>query len=164
MTERFEITTILQKELATISDVFGTLETGSPDNPSVTKESVHHFYKYVSGSVLTRPAWFMDVTQAGEGIVDVTTHLVDLVQWECFPEQTLTYNDIEIISARRWPTKMTRSEFAAITKVNEFPDYLKPYVVNDSVLNIYCNGEINYKVKGVHAKVSVPWACTPLTL
>jgi len=158
MTERFEITTILQKELATISDVFGTLETGSPDNPSVTKESVHHFYKYVSGSVLTRPAWFMDVTQAGEGVVDVTTHLVDLVQWECFPEQSLTYNDIEIISAKRWPTKMTRSEFAAITKVNEFPEYLKPYVVNDSVLNIYCNGEINYKIKGVHAKVSVTWA------
>jgi len=158
MTERFEITTILQKELAAISDVFGTLEQGSPVKPAVTKESVHHFYKYVSGSVLTRPAWFMDVTQAGEGIVDVTTHLVDLVQWECFPEQTLNYNDIEIISAKRWPTKMTRSEFAAITKVNEFPEYLKPYVVNDSILNIYCNGEINYKIKGVHAKVSVTWA------
>jgi predicted dehydrogenase len=158
MTERFEITTILQKELSMIRDVFGTIETGSPDKPAVTKESVHHFYKYVSGSVLTRPAWFMDVTQAGEGIVDVTTHLVDLVQWECFPEQVLNYNDIEIVSAKRWATKMTRSEFAAITKVNEFPDYLKPYVVNDSVLNIYCNGEINYKIKGVHAKVSVTWA------
>ena len=158
MTERFEITTILQKELAAISELFGTLEQGSPAKPSVTKESVHHFYKYVSGSVLTRPAWFMDVTQAGEGVVDVTTHLVDLVQWECFPGQTLTYNDIEIVSAKRWPTKMTRSEFAAITKVNEFPEYLKPYVVNDSVLNIYCNGEINYKIKGVHAKVSVTWA------
>lgn len=158
MTERFEITTILQKELSTIADVFGTMETGTPANPAVTKESVHHFYKYVSGSVLTRPAWFMDVTQAGEGIVDVTTHLVDLVQWECFPEQTLSYNDIEIVSAKRWATKMTRSEFAAITKVNEFPDYLKPYIVNDTVLNVFCNGEINYKIKGVHAKVSVTWA------
>jgi hypothetical protein len=42
--------------------------------------------------------------------------------------------------------------------VNEFPEYLKPSVTNDSVLNIYCNGEINYKIKGVHAKVSVTWA------
>jgi len=157
MTERFEITTILQKELSTITDVFGTIEEGSATKPAVTKESVHHFYKYVSGSVLTRPAWFMDVTQAGEGIVDVTTHLVDLVQWECFPEQTLDYKDIEIVSAKRWPTKMTLSEFTAITKVKEFPDYLKSSIVNDSVLNIYCNGEINYKIKGVHAKVSVTW-------
>ena len=73
-------------------DVFGKLEEGTPDNPSVTKESIHHFYKYVSGNILTRPAWFMDTKQQGEGIVDVTTHLVDLVQWECFPEQTLDYS------------------------------------------------------------------------
>jgi len=158
MTERFEITTILQKELSQISEVFGTLEPGTPEKPAVTKESVHHFYKYVSGSVLTRPAWFMDVTQAGEGIVDVTTHLVDLVQWECFPEQALEYKDIELISAKRSATKMTRSEFEAITKVPSFPDYLKSAIEKDSILNIYCNGEINYKLKGVHAKVSVTWA------
>ena len=37
MTERFEITTILQKELSTISEVFGTIEPGSADNTDVTK-------------------------------------------------------------------------------------------------------------------------------
>lgn len=159
MTERFEISTMLQKELSMIPEVFGTLVNGTPDNPAVTKESVHHFYKYVSGSVLTRPAWFMDVTQAGEGVVDVTTHLVDLVQWECFPEQTLDYTkDIELISAKRTATEMTRSEFTAITKVEAFPDYLKSAISNDSILRIYCNGEINYKLRGVHAKVSVTWA------
>ncbi len=159
MTERFEISTMLQKELSMIPEVFGTLVNGTPDNPAVTKESVHHFYKYVSGSVLTRPAWFMDVTQAGEGVVDVTTHLVDLVQWECFPEQTLDYTkDIEIISAKRTATEMTQSEFTAITKVEAFPDYLKSAIVNDSILRVYCNGEINYKLRGVHAKVSVTWA------
>jgi len=159
MTERFEISTMLQKELSMIPEVFGTLVNGTPDNPAVTKESVHHFYKYVSGSVLTRPAWFMDVTQAGEGVVDVTTHLVDLVQWECFPEQTLDYTkDIELISAKRTATEMTRSEFTAITKVEAFPDYLKSAIVNDSILRVYCNGEINYKLRGVHAKVSVTWA------
>jgi len=91
MTERYEITTILQRALSMEPTVFGTLEKGSPDNPSVTKESVHHFYKYVSGAVLTRPAWFFDVSQEGEGIVDVTTHLVDLIQWECFPEKIIDY-------------------------------------------------------------------------
>lgn len=158
MTERFEITTMLQKELSMLPEVFGTLEKGTPDNPAVTKESVHHFYKYVSGKVLTRPAWFMDVTQAGEGIVDVTTHLVDLVQWECFPEQTLDTKDIELTSATRSATDMTLSEFTAITKVPAFPDYLKGAIVNDSILQVYCNGEINYKIRGVHAKVSVKWA------
>ena len=158
MTERYEITTMLQKELSMLPEVFGTLEKGTLDNPAVTKESVHHFYKYVSGSVLTRPAWFMDVSQQGEGVVDVTTHLVDLVQWECFPDQIITYpNDIQIATAKRWTTDMTLSEFKAITKLDSFPVYLKKDVVNDSILKVYCNGEINYTLKGIHAKVSVIW-------
>lgn len=158
MTERYEITTMLQKELSMLPEVFGTLEKGTVDNPAVTKESVHHFYKYVSGSVLTRPAWFMDVSQQGEGVVDVTTHLVDLVQWECFPDQIINYpNDIELSSAKRWPTHMSLSEFKAITKLDSFPSYLSKDVANDTMLNIYSNGEINYTLKGVHAKVSVTW-------
>ena len=105
MTERSEITTILQKELSLDKDLFGVLEKGSPENPAITKESVHHFYKYVSGAALKRPAWFFDTDQQGEGITDVTTHLVDLIQWECFPEQIIDYTrDIEIVRARRWAT------------------------------------------------------------
>lgn len=157
MTERYEITTMLQRELSMIPAIFGELEKGSPDNPAIVKESVHHFYKYVAGQVLTRPAWFMDVRQQGEGLVDVTTHLVDLVQWACFPEQVIDYpEDIEITSARRWPTAMTRAEFAAITKQEDFPDYLRPDV-KDSVLQVFSNGEINYRVRDINAKVSVIW-------
>jgi predicted dehydrogenase len=159
MTERYEITTMLQKEFSLLPEVFGQLQKGTLESPAVTKESVHHFYKYVSGSILTRPAWFMDVSQQGEGIVDVTTHLVDLVQWECFPEQVIDYGkDIQLLSARRWSTDMTRSQFSGITKQNTFPDYLKSNIVNDSLLRVYSNGEINYMLKGVHAKVSVIWA------
>lgn len=159
MTERYEITTMLQRAFSQQPDLFGTLEKGTPGNPAVTKESVHHFYKNVSGSVLQRPAWFMDVAQQGEGIVDVTTHLVDLVQWECFPEQTIAYQkDIRLTSARRWTTDMSLSQFKAITKQNTFPEYLKKDVVKDSILRVYSNGEINYQLKGVHAKVSVTWA------
>jgi len=158
MTERSEITTVLQKELAQIPEIFGRLQPGTPRDPSVTKESVHHFYKYVSGSPLKRPAWFMDVAQQGEGLVDVTTHLVDLVQWACFPEQALDYRkDVQVSNARRWPTRMTQSEFNRITGLGAFPEYLRKDVVDDSVLNVFSNGEINYKLKGVHAKVSVVW-------
>jgi predicted dehydrogenase len=158
MTERSEITTILQREFSLLKDVFGELEKGTPEQPAVTKESVHHFYKYVSGSILTRPPWFMDVSQQGEGIVDVTTHLVDLIQWECFPDQVLSYmHDISVNEARRWPTDMTLNEFSAITGLDAFPDYLRKNVVNDTLLRVYCNGEINYQIRGVHARVSVIW-------
>ncbi len=159
MTERYEISTMLQRELSFLSAVFGQLEKGTSENPAVTKESVHHFYKYVSGNILTRPPWFMDVTQEGEGIVDVTTHLVDLIQWECFPEQIIDYkSEVQINTAKRWPTNMNLTQFNAITKLNGFPAYLKKDVVNDSILKVYSNGEINYQLRGIHAKVSVVWA------
>ena len=158
MTERYEITTMLQREFSMMPEVFGELQKGTLENPAVTKESVHHFYKYVSGSVLTRPAWFMDVSQEGEGIVDVTTHLVDLIQWECFPEQSIDYTkDIQMKTAKHWTTNMKRSEFKTITNIDSFPAYLKKDVVSDSILKVYCNGAFTYNIKGVFAKVSVIW-------
>jgi predicted dehydrogenase len=156
MTERYEITTILQKLLSQKTEIFGTLKQGSSKDPAVTKVSVHHFSKMVSGSPLIRPAWFFDVDQQGEGIVDVTTHLVDLVQWECFPEQSLKVSDIKIVSARRWPTLISKDEFRGVTGLEDFPDYLLKDL-QDGKLNVFANGEIVYQVKGVYAKVSVEW-------
>ncbi|GEP94003.1 putative oxidoreductase C-terminal domain-containing protein [Chitinophaga cymbidii] len=157
MTERYEITSMLQRELSQLPGVFGTLQQGTAEEPAVIKESVHHFFKYVAGKPLVRPAWFFDVTQAGEGIVDVTTHLVDLIQWTCFPEVTLDYTkDIAIDSARRWPTKLTPAQFKLVTNTDAWPDYLQKDL-QDSVLNVYANGEINYTLKNVHAKVAVMW-------
>jgi predicted dehydrogenase len=156
MTERYEITTILQKELSHVPDVFGDLLTGTPENPAITKESVHHFSKMVSGSALKRPAWFFDTEQQGEGIVDVTTHLVDLVQWEAFPEITLKKEDVEMISAKRWTTDISPDNFKKVTGLEQYPDYLQKSVENN-MLKVYSNGEINYKIKGICAKVSVIW-------
>jgi predicted dehydrogenase len=157
MTERYEINTILQRELSMIPSIFGSLEKGTVEHPAITKESVHHFYKFVSGSVLTRPAWFLDASQQGEGIVDVMTHLVDLVQWECFPNQIIEYKkNIQINTARRWPTKLGLSQFKSITKTDNFPSFLLANV-QDTSLNAYSNGEINYTINGVHAKTSVIW-------
>ncbi len=159
MTERYEITNLLQRELSMLPELFGTLEKGTANAPAVTKESVHHFHKYVSGQVLVRPAWFMDVLQQGEGLTDITTHLVDLVQWECFPDQILDYSrDVQIRSAKRWPTEITQSQFNTITHQTEFPDFLKKDVIHDSIISVFANGEIQYQIKGVYAKVSVRWA------
>ncbi|MBN2410129.1 oxidoreductase [candidate division KSB1 bacterium] len=158
MTERHEITTVLQRELSMIPEVFGELEKGSPENPTVTKESVHHFFKYVSGNPIKRPAWYMDTSQQGEGIVDVTTHLVDLIQWECFPEQIIHYDsEIEMLQANRWPTIMSKAQFEKVTQMSEFPDFLKNKLNEKGELPVYANGDMIYKIKGVHAKVSVIW-------
>jgi len=147
MTERYQITTILQRRLSLMPELFGQLQKGSKDDPAVTKESVHHFFKSVSGKPLIRPVWYFDVTQEGEGIVDVATHLVDLIQWECFPDSILDYKkDIEMLSARRWPTVLSPGEFEKVTGVKR-----------DSALSVYANGEMDYTLKGVHARVSVKW-------
>jgi predicted dehydrogenase len=156
MTERFEVTTILQKLLSHNPDIFGDMTTGTSREPAVTKISVHHFAKIVSGTPLIRPAWFFDVSQQGEGIVDVTTHLVDLIQWECFPEQILTTGDVKMISARRWPTVISREEFTGVTGLDNFPDYLQKDMKEGS-LNVFSNGEMVYQLKGIYAKVSVEW-------
>ena len=160
MTERFETTTILQKLLSQSEEVFGKLEAGTREEPAVSKVSVHHFSKIVSGSPLQRPAWFFDVDQQGEGIVDVTTHLVDLVQWECFPEQILSPSDVTLASARRWPTVISKEEFKGVTGFDDFPGFLQKDI-KDGKLNVYSNGEIIYQLKGIWAKVSVTWNYMP---
>ncbi len=157
MTERSEITTILQRELSRIPEVFGELVQGTEENPAVTKESVHHFFKYVSGAPLERPAWYFDTEQQGEGIVDVTTHLVDLIMWECFPNEAIDYvQDVNVLSADRWPTVISREQFEKVTGTEQFPEYLSDDIQNDA-LRVYANGEINYTVRDVHARVSVIW-------
>ncbi len=158
MTERHEITIMIQRELSQIPALFGELESGSLDDPAITKESVHHFFKFVSGSALKRPPWFFDVTQQGEGVVDIMTHLVDMIQWECYPGIALDYEkDIEVLNARRWATELTPSMFAKVTGLDHYPRYLEKDIINDSILNVYSNGEINYTLKGTHAKTSVIW-------
>ncbi|MEZ5042871.1 MAG: putative oxidoreductase C-terminal domain-containing protein [Saprospiraceae bacterium] len=158
MTERYEITTMMQRAFSQVPAVFGELEKGTPENPAITKESVHHFFKYVSGQPLIRPAWFFDVAQQGEGIVDVSTHLVDLVLWECFPEQAIDYTqDIKVLVGKRWPTEISPEQFQSVTGLADYPDYLRKDLVKDSILQAFSNGEITFTVHGVHAKVSVIW-------
>jgi len=157
MTERYEIASILQRALSRHATVFGRMEDGSPDDPAITKESVHYFFKEVAGKPLIRPPWFFDVKQQGEGIADVTTHLVDLIQWECFPGQALHPREVTMLEARRWTTAFTPAEFKKVTGIDQYPDYLKPCADKNNTLHIYCNGAFNYTLRGVNAKISVEW-------
>ena len=157
MTERSEINNELQRVLVAIPELFGEMEKGTPEDPAITKESVHHFFKYVSGQPLRRPEWYFDVEQQGEGIVDVTTHLVDLVQCTVMPEQEIDYTkQIEFTSARRWATPIPMDKYRLVTGQEEYPDFLKKDIVNDT-LQVYSNGELNYRLSGVNVRVSVVW-------
>lgn len=157
MTERYDILNIVERELIGDKALFGTLQHGTTAQPAVYVESVHHFYKNVSGNPLIRPAWYYDVEQQGEGIVDVTTHLIDIVNWQCFPEVALDYiRDVSMQSATHWTTDLTLQQFTLSTQLNHFPEYLNKYVYGD-FLKVYANGEIRYRIKGVNIALKVVW-------
>lgn len=157
MTERYDMLNIIERELVNDTELFGELQSGTPDDPAVYMESVHHFFKEVSGSTLIRPAWYYDVEQQGEGIADVTTHLIDQLFWKCFPNQAIVYNqDVGIISSTHWPTEIRLPQFRSSTGESEFPDYLQKYIEND-ILKVYANGTIDFEVKGHHASMKVLW-------
>ena len=93
MTERNDMINTLTRELIRREGLFGELQSGTPDDPAITMENVHHYYKEVSGNTLVRPSWFYDTEQQGEGIVDVSLHLVDLINWQCFPDEVIDHTD-----------------------------------------------------------------------
>lgn len=157
MTERYDTLNIIERELLNDAALFGTLLTGTTDHPAIELESVHHFFKEVAGTPLIRPAWYYDVQQQGEGIADVTTHLIDLVQWQCFPEEAIRYpEEVEVTAASHYPTRIPFEDFVRSTNECVYPDYLAPYVKN-GVLEVNANGEIDFVIRGVHASMRVVW-------
>ncbi len=156
MTERYEITNILQKDISHIPEVFGELLNGSKEDPSIIKSSVHHWFKYVAGNPIKRPPWFFDESQQGDAIVDVTTHLADLVQLACMPQKIINYSDIQLLDAQRWTTPLALNQFTRVTNINEWPGYLERELQNDT-LHVYANGAINYTINDIHTKVQVEW-------
>lgn len=157
MTERYEITSLLQRELVQDPAVFGTIEPGSSQEPGVFMESVHFLKKLVAGMPLRRPAWFFDVHQQGEGLSDVGTHLVDLVPWVLFPGQALDpEHDVQVLAARRWPTELSRDDVRQIIGEPDFPPFLRGEL-RDGQLPYFCNTQVEYTVRGVHVKMNVLW-------
>ena len=157
MTERFEITSILQRALVNAPAVYGEQLKGTAADPAVYMESVHHLMKVVSGAPNIRPAWFFDTDEQGEGLNDIGTHLVDLVQWTLFPNQPLDYHaDVKVLSAYRWPTMIPEADFKRVTASDGFPKSLAARVKGGQ-LEYFCNTYVTYTVKGVHTALNVLW-------
>jgi predicted dehydrogenase len=147
MTERYEITSELQREFVNDPAVFGVLEGSSASEPAVQARSVHNLMKVVAGVPLRRPPWFFDIAEYGEGLADVGTHVVDLVQWTAFPDQAIDLRtEIEVIEGRRWPLTLSPDQFAQVTGEKR-----------DLPLDYYCNNSVHYTLRGVHVKLEIVW-------
>jgi predicted dehydrogenase len=156
MTERHEITSILQRALIGDEAIFGTVVAGAPDEPGVFMESVHYLKKLVAGVPLRRPAWFFDVREQGEALSDVGTHLIDLVLWMLRPERGVLAQDVCLNAGRRWPTIVSRSDFKQITGEPDFPRSLHGDLVGDD-LHYASNTHVRFALAGVHVQLNVLW-------
>ncbi len=157
MTERHEITTILQRELVGDATILGALSKGSEAEPAVAMESVHNILKTVAGAPNIRPAWFFDTAEQGEGLADIGTHLVDLVPFLLFPDQAIDARaEVRLLSAKRWPTVMSEADFQRVTGLRTFPASLAAQV-KDGRLQFQANTEVSYTIRGVHARLKVLW-------
>jgi predicted dehydrogenase len=157
MTERYEITSILQRELVNDEAVFGRLAQGSETEPAISARSIHHLMKTVAGTPLRRPAWFFDVDETGEGLADVGTHVVDLVQWTAFPEQELEYKtDVHVLGGKHWPTVISKADFGKVTGESDFPPSLQTRVKGGN-LEYFCNNSVHYAVRGTHVSLDILW-------
>jgi hypothetical protein len=93
----------------------------------------------------------------GEGLNDIGTHLVDLVQWTLFPDQAIDYkSDIRVLAAQRWPTVIPEADFRRVTGEPRFPADLAASVKNGT-LDYYANTLVSYTVRGIHTKLNVIW-------
>ena len=157
MTGRQNTLVRLLQVLRSDPEVFGDPVLGSRDEPGVLLSGVHYLRKVVAGLPNPRPTWYFDVTEQGEGLADTGVHLVDRVHETLFPEQPLDWQrDIEILAASRRPTLVSLAQFRELTGESGWPDDLASWVRRD-VLEYFCNGRVDYRLRGIHVRLEVRW-------
>jgi predicted dehydrogenase len=161
MTQRFEISCLLCREMVNTPDIFGRCLPGSEAEPAVEMESVHYLLKEVAGTPMRRPPWFFDIRQQGEGLADVGTHLVDLVQWTLFPDQAIDFRrDMTVTSGAHWPTVLTLPQFERVTGEGAFPEFLRA-AIHHGRLDYFANNQVRYTLRGHHIRLTVKWEFAP---
>jgi predicted dehydrogenase len=157
MTERFEITSILQRALVDEPSIFGHCLPGSATTPAVTMESIHAIRKNVSGSALRRPASFFDIEQNGEALADVGTHLADLVIWILSRSGSIDYQtDVRMIAGSRWPTELSLSDYRDVSGESALPPSVADQVKDDR-FTFLCNNQVSFQILGIHVRLTIRW-------
>src|SRR5258708_873987 len=156
MTERHEIANRVQQALARQPAVFGDLRTDG-NRGLIAVRSGHHLYKRGNNRPLRRPAWDFDPVAQGEGITDVTTHLVDQVQWTIGNGVRFDFDShVGRLSARQWSTVISRDIFSRITGLEDFPAAFRDHVV-DGALHYLCNAALSYRLRGIPVEIETLW-------
>ena len=124
-------------------------------------ESVHYLKKMVAGAPNIRPPWFFDTTEQGEGLNDVGTHLVDLVQWTLFPEQAIDYRpDIQVLAAQQLGDQRFENRISHASRTR--PGFRRVLAqVMDGRFDYFCNTLVSYTLRGVHTTLNVIWDWEP---
>lgn len=156
LTERYEISSQLQRDLLDEREIIGDLLPGTPDDPGVVFESVHGLIKTVSGSPLRRPPSFFDLDEHGESLTDVGIHLVDLVQWMLRPEQPIGLDELALLRGHRRSIRLTREDFARITGTPDYPTWTDSYRDGDD-LRYPADTQLLYTLGGFHVRLDVRW-------
>jgi predicted dehydrogenase len=145
---RAEIVGAVLRLLRADPAIFGDQLAGSPDAPAVEMTSVHHLMKEVAGIPNPRPPWYFDVTEQGDALADIGTHLVDRIHNTLFPDEALDYRaDIAIGAVERWSTIVTAAQFRRVTGET---------LASDSV-DYPCNVRAGYAVRGIHVGLDLRW-------
>ena len=156
MTERHEILARLRQRIVSTPHLFGQF-IQEADRPAIEIASLHHLYKVVNGRPLERPWWYYDVATQGDGLVDIQSHLTDQVQWMISAENPNDFDrDVELLAARRWSTPVPLALYRDSTGQSEFPQALCTYV-SDDILELPCNGEIEYRLNGIRVRQRAEW-------
>lgn len=158
MVDRFDIASMLQRELIQDRNVFGNFVAGTADDPALTIDATFYLRKSVGGVPIRRPSWWFDPQEAGIGLVDSGTHVADLSIWLLFPDQAVDYRaDLEMHDARIWPTPISLEQFKILTGEPNFPEILKSQMTSDDLLLYQGNGSATYSLRGLYVRYTVNW-------
>ena len=156
MTSRHDPVARLIHRIAASPELFGALDRGSQE-PAIDLCSTHHLLKVVNGAPLARPPWYYDTEVQGNGLVDIQAHMTDQAQWLVGDGAGFDFErDFALEDARLWSTAVPLDLFRASTGLVDFPESLADRV-EDGVLDLACNGEIRYRLRGAAVRQRAEW-------
>ena len=174
MTNKHDTLARIRREVVHDPALFGGFDTASSE-PCIEIGSVHHLAKMVNGSPLVRPDWYYDVNIQGNGLVDITSHMIDQVQWLLEDDGAADYDysaDVALKSAVVSDTEVPLSLFCDSTGLSSFPDTLSHLLresdpagsgplwaggAGQTVLPLAANGVLEYSLRGVSARHTAEW-------
>jgi predicted dehydrogenase len=157
MTERHDVLAKLRRRITADRQMFGEFVSDDLAGAAIEIGSKHHLFKRVNGAPLIRPSWYYDVNVQGDGLVDIQSHMTDQMQWLVGEEKDFALDvDVTDLKANRWGTPVPMDLFSDSTGLNEFPNSVEARVT-DGVLDLQCNSEVSYTLRGVSVKQAAQW-------